>query len=80
MAQRTSYSIQATFKSGLKKRWGLTTAWGTFKYWDDTIDWLDLFDDTSLKDAKRLLGLARERFELTFKIVKMVTKRETLDI
>ncbi len=78
MAQRTSYSIQVTFKNGIIKRWNLVNAYSTFKHWDKNIK-LDMFDSLKLKDAKRLLGIARQSFpKPDFKIVKSVVKRELL--
>lgn len=76
--QRTSYSIQIEFKSGIKKRWCLQIAISTFKHWKKDIEYF-LPDDTSLKDAKKILAIVRKNWpEYNHKIIRAVTINEVL--
>ena len=76
--QRTSYSIRVEFKSGIKKRWGLQIAISTFKHWKEDVEYF-LPDDTSLKDAKKILAIARKNWpEYNYKIIRVVTIAEVL--
>lgn len=77
--QRTSYSIQITFRTGIKKTFGLVIAQSTFRHWDKTFKRF-MPDSRSLKDAKTLINLARINWpKYDFKIIKYIEKRTILD-
>ena len=75
----TNYSIKVIFKNGLKKRLGLQIAMFTFKHWDKNIKSF-LPDDHSLKDARKVLKIARTHFpNQEHKIIKTIIQKETLN-
>ena len=79
MGTQTDYSILVIFENGLKKRWGLQTAMSTFRYWDQNIKPF-MPDNQSLKDARKILKIARKHFpKQTHKIIEIITTTEFLD-
>ena len=78
--QRTSYSIQVIWENGLTKTLGLQTAMKTFRRWDSSVKSF-MPNNQSLKDARKILKIARTHFpEQTHRIIKTVTKTTILEV
>lgn len=78
MFKMITFYLEIEFKNGIKRLWSLSTAHSTIRNWNKNIEkWLP--DNTNIKDAKKLLNIAKMNFpKYKFKIFKKLQKLKKL--